>query len=240
MLSCTPAPVSSAAASALSIASTPTPISATAPRARSAGSGSVVADREATTSWACGGRWSASSPMASRHCGFHNTPSSSSTSVTGSAIDDSVAATRRATIAATEPPGPARVCSTRRSLPPTCRRAAPRYWSRMAGSLSSSARVSHATLRSDPPTHCPITVDFPYPAGATTETTGASAAARRWASAADRSTVPARDAGGRSFASAKGAGAGARSATRPDDTPVPAMGVIVRRTTFTFNERSLR
>ncbi len=72
-----------------------------------------------------------------------------------------MAATRRATIVATDVPGIARVCSTDESTGPIRARAAATYRNSTVGSLSSSSSDSHATMRLARAAHCSTTADLP-------------------------------------------------------------------------------
>ncbi len=201
--SSTPAPSIRTRASGSSIARSSTPISTTEPRARRLANGTGGWPREASTSWPPAGTWTASSAMASRHWWLWSRSVWSSANATGSTIPAMVVAMRRATVAATDVPGGARVRKTSTSIGWTRSRAAAIYARSTAGSLSSSSIETHATRRGVSSAHWLSSADLPYPGGPTTETTGASGEARSRSSRPARRTEPGRDVGGRSFDSSR-------------------------------------
>src|SRR5580704_11176025 len=67
------------------------------------------------------------------------------------------------------------------------------------GSLSRSSTDTHANDRPFRSAHCDNRVVFPYPEGATTETTGRGSRCRSWSIRNERTTVPGRSGGRRTF-----------------------------------------
>ena len=99
--------------------------------------------------------------------------------------------------------------STRSSAAATC-------WSSVTGSLSPSSSETQANGRTSRWAHCERSVVLPYPAGATTSTSGKAPAARSRLTSAVRETVPAGGTGTRIFESTTSNGS-AGGAGRADE-----------------------